>query len=381
MSGGPLLIPNVAAEEGAVWRKAGGETAARRVAGLWRLLFGPDTELLANREPEAWPEALGPRQPAPIFDWLDAGDDAAFAWWNDATAERLAREQGRRLWGAAPEVATRVHDKGFALDVARRERLLPPALRDAIALYDADELRDPDAVVRRIDAKLADWPPWMARNFTLKPRLGSSGRGRVPGRSESADTDEVRGALGRLAERGGAVLEPWLERRADLSAQLYVDASRGVVLMGALEQLTTPSGVYRGHRGTIDHRGRIHSALPDEEPVREAAALVAVAAREAGYVGPCSVDAFRYSGADGDELRPVVELNARFTMGTLVVGLLRRALPRIREAFPGDSSSRRPFHFALTPPEGGWPAADADTLVFRLDAEAALVVERGPAQS
>ena len=47
----------------------------------------------------------------------------------------------------------------------------------------------------------------------------------------------------------------------------------------------------------------------------------------------------------------------------------------------GDSSSRRPFHFALTPPEGGWPAADADTLVFPLDAEAALVVERGPAQS
>ena len=56
-------------------------------------------------------------------------------------------------------------------------------------------------------------------------------------------------------------------------------------------------------------------------------------------------------------LRPVVELNARFTMGTVAVGLLRRALERVRSELELGPGERRAFWFASDGPPGGWDAA------------------------
>jgi hypothetical protein len=362
-----LLIPNVAAEEGAVWRAAGGEATVRAVVHLWRLIFGADTELLDARDdgrPRAWPEALGAEPGAPVFPELDA-PDAAAAWLNTREAERLAAARGRVLLGAPPAVVEQVHDKAFAHAVAEREGLLPLELEACIEVFDASDLRDADAAVRRIDARLARWPAWTRGNFVLKPRLGSSGRGRVPGRSARADTAEVRGALARLQERGGAILEPWLERRSDFSAQLWVDLDGGLRLLGTLELLTTPAGVYRGHRGWLDGKGRITSGLDCDEALREAAAAVAGAARDAGYRGPCGVDGFSFTGERGREaLRPALELNARFTLGTIAAGLVRRALRPIKRTLRTGGAERRPFLFGLDAPPGGWPPSEPGARVL-----------------
>jgi hypothetical protein len=49
---------------------------------------------------------------------------------------------------------------------------------------------------------------------------------------------------------------------------------------------------------------------------------------DAGYHGPLGVDAFVYRDVDGAlKLRPVVEVNPRFTMGRLALAIARR-LPR-----------------------------------------------------
>jgi len=86
--------------------------------------------------------------------------------------------------------------------------------------------------------------------------------------------------------------------------------------------------------------------------------IVARAAHAQGYHGPCGVDAFAFRGPDGPLLRPAVELNARFTLGTIVTGLLRRARPHLRRRLPTPPGSLRALRFALPArAEAGFEAA------------------------
>jgi hypothetical protein len=152
------------------------------------------------------------------------------------------------------------------------------------------------------------------------------------------------------------MLEPWLKRTCDLSAQLWIGRDRQLVLLGTTELLVEGSGLYRGHRGFVDSRGRVTSGHRYDEALREAAVAVAQAAIASGYYGPCGVDAFAFEAEPGRvELRPVVEFNARFTFGTVAIGLLRRALPRIRQGLSLDPGGLRAFLFRLDAPPGGWP--------------------------
>lgn len=355
-----LLIPNVAAEEGAVW-SGDGEAQVRAVARLWRLLFGASARVLGEDEPfeAAWPAALGALPQNAVFPELDVGN--AFAWLHTSQAKAIAKDLDYELASPAPEAVQKVHDKAFAIRGARALGEEPMALRSLIEIIEPETLRgDPSAVLERVEHSVRTWPDWTGGRFTLKPRFGSSGRGRVAGqrkqRGKGEDLAALAGAFPRLAERGGAVLEPWLERVRDLSAQLWIEPSGAVRLLGTLELLVSPAGVYRGHRGSIDNKGRVTSLCKEDEALREAAAQLAAAAAAEGFVGPCGVDAFTFRGPEGDPLfRPIVEFNGRFTLGTIVVGLLRRALRRLRRELPRDASERRTFHFSLVPPASGWP--------------------------
>ena len=215
-------------------------------------------------------------------------------------------------------------------------------------MLDPETLRHPATLAERLNARLRDWPEWTDRRFTLKPRQGSSGRGRVAGR-DTIESGQLAGALPRLAARGGAIFEPWLDREADFSVIVDVPESSQAetlpLLVGSLEMLASESGVYRGHCGELDHRGRIFSGDPDDEALRAGAAAVAGLARSRGYFGPCGVDAFRYREHEGarPQLRGAVEFNARPTMGLVAIGLVRRALARVRAPLELEPGDRRAF--------------------------------------
>jgi hypothetical protein len=259
--------------------------------------------------------------------------------------------------------------------------MLPACLEPCIAAFEPEALRDLDPAIREIEARLARWPAWTGGRFTLKPRFGTSGRGRIAG--HAGRVAEVSGGFARLAESGGAMLEPWLKRTCDLSAQLWIGPDRQLVMLGTTELLVDGSGLYRGHRGFIDSKGRVTSGNPYDEALREAAVAVAQAAIAAGYQGPCGVDAFAFEVEPGRvELRPIVEFNARFTLGIIAIGLLRRALPRIRQELSLDPGELRAFLFRLDAPPGGWPEpTDAKgELLIPLHAEdpaAAVRIEPG----
>jgi hypothetical protein len=397
MAADVLLIPNFGAEEGAGWgapayrpadeastdSQPSREVVQRTATRLWQSLFASGSRHLGESETAAdafWPRDFGDRNPGPIFSWLDVPGCAA-AWLNTPAALQFAKEAECRLLGAAPETVQKVHDKAFSHRVAIEERMLPACLEPCIAVLEPEELRNPNRAIREVEARLARWPAWTAGRFTLKPRFGTSGRGRVAG--NAGRVAELSGRFPRLAASGGAMLEPWLKRTCDLSAQLWIGRDRRLVLLGTTELLVEGSGLYRGHRGFVDSKGRVTSGNRYDEALREAAVAVAQAAIAAGYHGPCGVDAFAFEVEPGRvELRPVVEFNARFTFGTVAIGLLRRALPRIRQALSLDPGGLRAFLFRLDAPPGGWPEpTDAQgALLIPLSAEdptAAVHIEPG----
>lgn len=308
---GPRLLTTIGREEGRPLPEKTRGIVDALCAG-WAFLFGAGVRLDEGATP-AWPAGLSDRWPlAPIFPFLPT-DDVDIGWWPTGVA----------AFGTPDSVAATVHDKAFAAKVARQQV-------DAFswsAPLSAAECTEEN--VRRV---VDSWPDWVATSWTLKPRLGTSGRGRVRGDGKGALGDRQRNGLARFATCGGCVLEPWVKRTADYSAHIFVDATGQATFLGALQQWTTTPGVCVGLEGQWDGRC-VRLPAPSsslsrdsiEDALRQSARAVAQEAAEVGYRGLLGIDSFAFETPDGERLRSIVEVNARFTMGSIAIGLARRA--------------------------------------------------------
>lgn len=315
------LLANLGAEEGEGGDPAPGPEGPVGAAAIaWALLFPAEARHLSGALATPRPPWLADE--AAVWPWLDGG--GGFAWLATASARSRLQELGAAWRGPAPAVVRCVHDKGWAREVARRAGLDPVCLRPLLTTWSADELTSPDAR-ERIVATLAAWPWWHGESFTLKPRWGGSGRGRVAGRRGDPERP-TPAALGRLARRGGAVLEPWLDRLHDASAHVVVRDDGRVDYLGSATQVVSPAGVPLGSRGVAPRSARPAAGSPDDAALARVARLVAAQAAQAGYRGPLGVDAFWFRGPGGTPtLHAVAEVNARFTLGLVALGLLCRA--------------------------------------------------------
>ena len=298
-----IAFPNLGAEDGSA-------VSARRTAGPVERLRAAWIDLV---EDPPWP-------------WL-ARADGIVPWLSTMDALVAAQRAGLALWGAAPHIATFVHDKAFAVRTCA-ERGLDGALAALVHALEPEEVS-----VYGIERLVARWPAWAQRNFTVKPRWGTSGRGRVAGVNGALQQVDGAGAAERFAqrmrERRGAVVEPWFTRVADLSSLWFVDEHQEPHLIGVTEQLTRRAGVYLGCDVVITDVGPMAGTAHDEDAIERARVIVEAAARE-GYRGPCGVDAFVFRDpvTELPALRGVVELNARFTAGHVALGLIARQEPR-----------------------------------------------------
>lgn len=304
------IFPNLGAEEGIEPASLPPSVDESVRAFAW--LFGKGAELLDWPKEAPWPAALGPPPPGPLFSWIRG---EAFAWLADEAAQARLRASGADPLLPAPTAVRTVNDKAFAHRVATRHRLLPSELAPLLEVFEAEEIE-----TARVRACIDRLPAWAGRDWVLKPRHGSSGRGRV------RRLKDVAGARRRLGERGGAIFEPWLRRLEDLSALLYLGPQGEIEWIGTTRQILRGAGIYLGSRGTLTNSAAIRAGTPWDEELREAAELLAAEAAAEGYFGPLGIDAFVFEGPTGAPLlRPVVEVNARFTMGMVATGLLLQA--------------------------------------------------------
>lgn len=303
------VYPNLGAEEGFALEALPPRATEAVDAFCW--LFGRRAEVI-GREPAPWPEALGPAPDAPLFDWISG---EGFAWLANDEAQTRLEEAGVRPHLPESALVAMANDKALAHRIALRHGLLPEVLRPLIEVFEAGAIRRAE-VEARVDAL----PSWVGKDWVLKPRQGSSGRGRV------RRIEDVAGATARLDRRGGALFEPWLAREEDLSALLHLDPEGSIQWLGTTRQILRGAGVYQGSRGLLLPGGEVRAGSPWDEDLREAAEIVARSIAATGYFGPLGIDAFSFVGPGGEILlRPVVEANARFTMGFVALGLLLHA--------------------------------------------------------
>jgi uncharacterized ferritin-like protein (DUF455 family) len=154
----------------------------------------------------------------------------------------------------------------------------------------------------------------------------------------------------RWIENAGArgqklVVEPWLERVLDFSVQLEM-TTKGLQLRGFTGLINDGKGQFQANWAAPNCTQR----LPDKlialfrEPRDTSVRLHAVFAelmtrlepefRRAEYVGPMGIDAFVYRTEAGEHrLKPIVEINPRYTMGRVMIELMKRVSPGSHSLF------------------------------------------------
>lgn len=135
------------------------------------------------------------------------------------------------------------------------------------------------------------------------------------------------------------VVEPWLERELDFSVQLEM-GPRGLKLCGYTALVNDRKGQFLANWADADYSWCLPAkvaasfhALADmsghlDRLYGKIFSLLETELRRVGFVGPVSIDAFVYRTPQGDcRLKPVVEINPRYTMGRLTVELMKHACP------------------------------------------------------
>jgi hypothetical protein len=156
--------------------------------------------------------------------------------------------------------------------------------------------------------------PAPAGGWILKANFGMSGREAIRGAGDAVTEPQRRFVEQRLAATGPLVLEPLLQAVAEAGVQWELSAKGDVTLIGLAEQVTA-GGSWQGSGWSSE------PVPPVWREAIEATRPVAQRVAAAGYFGPLGIDVMRYRDAAGHErLRPLQDLNARFTMGRLTLG-------------------------------------------------------------
>ncbi|MEI6391314.1 MAG: hypothetical protein WCT12_09425 [Verrucomicrobiota bacterium] len=135
------------------------------------------------------------------------------------------------------------------------------------------------------------------------------------------------------------VIEPWLERELDFSVQLEM-GPRSIKLCGYTGLINDRKGQFQANWAAANHDRRLPAnvAALFGEPADisgriqrlygEIFSLLETELQHAGFVGPVGIDAFVYrTDQGGCRLKPVVEINPRYTMGRLTVELMKQTCP------------------------------------------------------
>lgn len=186
--------------------------------------------------------------------------------------------------------------------------------RLGIALPGSAVLRSADELSAHIAEHAGIGAGWV-----LKANFGMAGRERILGRGAHPGDPVLNWARKRFAQSEGVVFEPWVERVSEAGLQWNIPPSGEPQLLGITPLLTDASGTYRGSQlsCSVEELAAWQIAV---EKTRKVANHV----QQCGYWGPMGIDAMQYRTTDGVvRCRPLQDLNARYTMGRMALGLRR----------------------------------------------------------
>jgi hypothetical protein len=148
-----------------------------------------------------------------------------------------------------------------------------------------------------------------------------------------------RWLVAAVQNRRQVVIEPWLERELDFSVQLEMGPRR-LKLCGYTGLINDPKGQFHANLVAANYNRRLPAnvAALFREPADisgrlqrlygDILSLLEVELQRAGFLGPVGIDAFVYrTPRGGCRLKPVVEINPRYTMGRLTLELMKQTCP------------------------------------------------------
>lgn len=290
--------------------------AARNLGRLRPWAWGPDSlDLLKPLFPNVTAEKRTPEQCYnPKLARLYSK-----AWSADFLRRFLEGRAGRPLPAAEPERRARSD--------APSPSWLSPADETGVAV---DSLADALAAVAAIRAR-------GHHRIVIKEAVGVAGSNALRLFEPELLATHRRWMERALAHRRQLVIEPWLDRVVDFSVQVEMTPA-GLKLCGYTGLLNDAKGQFRGNWAESHHHTRIPTrvvtalAAPPNisqlllQLYAEIFSALAAELRAVDFLGPLGIDAFVYRDATGAaRLKPVVEINPRYTMGRLMVELMRQA--------------------------------------------------------
>ncbi|NRA43801.1 MAG: DUF455 family protein [Oligoflexales bacterium] len=169
----------------------------------------------------------------------------------------------------------------------------------------------------------------------IKAPYGSSGRhqrkldylGPIP-------ANDMNWIKNTLRHQSKLVIEPYLDKVVDLSVQLMIHSDESASVQGVTRFLTHNNRSYFGHvlgqklfACDSEVVRAIHQkpkyGLSNWELLKKSALFVIKKLQAAGYTGPAGIDAFIFKQGKQFYLRPLVEINCRYTMGHCALALER----------------------------------------------------------
>jgi hypothetical protein len=272
---------------------------------LW--LARPGDALLVK---EPWPERLRAEagwrgvELMPPEGTARAGELIFTPWGWTPSAAAAGERAGATVWPVPFETVARVNSKlwSHALEVEMGAALPGAALAPTM-----EQLRE--AVARACPRPDDKW--------VVKSPLGFAARGRVLGRGPTLGEPQARWAERRMAGGETLIFQPWLDVVREYGIVMDVAPRGAVEVHGISDYQTNGAGVGKGY---ILARPPAPQRLGELERV---AHFVGARLYAEGFQGPVGVDAVEHSGG----LHPLLEINARHTMGFIALAVERSLKP------------------------------------------------------
>lgn len=272
----------------------------------------PDPDFLPELQAMGFPEFRWETSPLNVDRRLDV-----CPWGWDPSVIDWCRRHGMRCNGPPLEIVRDVNARDFASHIESQSRTGLPGACRVCGLDDLDH-------TLRVLARAT--PGWV-----IKARFGMAGRECLRGRGHSLDAAQRTWVVTRLERDGAVFCEPWVERIEEISWQFDVPASPSDStggaprLLGATQLVTDRRGAHRGNR-LLSGDQIAADQCAEWKPVIDIVTDLAGLAQRRGYRGPLGVDSMKYRASDGTvAVRPVQDVNARWTMGRLALELRRQA--------------------------------------------------------
>lgn len=275
-------------------------------------------------------EAQLQRSPWPAPKGLGALSDLC-PWGRSPRADAFAATARVRASGDAAtwrETMRALYDKRTAVRLATQVPADPCWSDPALGARVASSAVELEAARRAFET--------LGHATRVKPTFGASGRGQLVLRS----AEDLPSAWAMLERSGAVVLEPQFDVVAQFSIRMRVDDDgarvEGVGRCGSTGRgqfdyavVGSPdAGLCGETRRWLRGEGRDPKRL--DRMADAVAAVVGPEAARAGVRGPLGVDALLVRTREGLRLRPLVDLNPRYTMGFVAAALAKRCSTRAR---------------------------------------------------